>query len=300
MILIAVFLGISIWIRKRRTTTQVFLLKSYFSSSMNVFLITLGFLALLTFFAHNISQDYYIFGTDKIGQEVFYAALKSIRTGLVLGTVTTLVVLPFALLLGAYAGYFGGLVDDVIQYVYTTLSSIPGVLLIAASVLALQIFIANHPSWFVTIAARADARLLALCFILGITSWTSLCRLLRGETLKLREMDYVHAAKALGVGHFKIILRHVLPNMMHIVLITVVLDFSGLVLAEAVLTYIGVGVDPSSYSWGNMINTARLELARDPVVWWPLLAAFCSMFLLVITTNLVADSVREAFDPRID
>ncbi|HEB80851.1 MAG TPA: ABC transporter permease, partial [Chromatiales bacterium] len=145
---------------------------------------------------------------------------------------------------------------------------------------------------------RADLRLLFLCIILGITSWTGLCRLLRGEALKLRELDYIQAAQAFGVGHTKILTRHILPNVMHIVLITVVLDFSGLVLAEAVLTYVGVGVDPTTYSWGNMINGARLELARDPVVWWSLAAAFVFMFGLVLSANLFADAVRDAFDPR--
>ena len=110
--------------------------------------------------------------------------------------------------------------------------------------------------------ARADLRLLFLCLILGITSWTGLCRYLRGETLKLRAVEYVQAATAFGVTHFRIMSRHLLPNVMHIVLITVVLDFSGLVLAEAVLSYVGVGVDPSMNSWGNMINRARLEMAR--------------------------------------
>ena len=105
-----------------------------------------------------------------------------------------------------------------IQYLYTTLSSIPGVLLISASILVMQIYIANHPALFPTLIQRADARLLALCIILGITSWASLCRLLRGETLKLREQEYVQAARALGAGKFSIIFRHVMPNVMHIVL----------------------------------------------------------------------------------
>jgi peptide/nickel transport system permease protein len=190
-------------------------------------------------------------------------------------------------------------VDDVIQYLYTTLSSIPGVLLIAAAILSIQVYIANHPELFETAIDRADLRLLALCVILGITSWTGLCRLLRGETLKLREMDYIQAATAFGVGNFTILARHVLPNVLHIVLIIIVLDFSGLVLAEAVLSYVGVGVDPSTVSWGNMINGARLELAREPVVWWSLIAAFCFMFTLVLAANLFADAVRDAFDPRI-
>jgi len=265
---------------------------------MRTLLITTGLVILFAAITMSLSTNYHIFGTNKVGQDIFYQTIKSIRTGLVIGSLTTLIMLPFAILMGTMAGYYGGLMDDVIQYIYTTLSSIPGVLLIAAAILSIQVFIANHPDAFPTLAIRADTRLLALCIILGITSWTSLCRVLRAETLKLREMDYIHAAIVLGTKHLKIILRHILPNVMHIILITVVLDFSGLVLAEAVLSYVGVGVDPTSISWGNMINSSRLEMAREPVVWWPLLAAFLFMFTLVLSANLFADKVRDAFDPR--
>ncbi len=259
---------------------------------------TAGALILFIAYALKLGIAYHLLGTDKVGNDVLYLSLKSIRTGLVIGTLTTLIMLPFAVLLGIMAGHFRGWVDDVIQYIYTTLSSIPGVLLIAAAILSVQVYIANNPELFETVVERADLRLLFLCMILGITSWTGLCRLLRGETLKLREMDYIQAATAFGVGHFKIITRHILPNVMHIVLIAVVLDFSALVLAEAVLSYVGVGVDPSMVSWGNMINSARLEMAREPVVWWSLIAAFCFMFLLVLAANLFSDAVRDAFDPR--
>ena len=248
---------------------------------------------------YNLSQNYHVFGTDKVGQDVLYQTLKSIRTGLVIGTLTTLVMLPFAVVMGLMAGYFRGWIDDVIQYLYTTLNSIPGVLLIAASILLLQVYISNHADDFNSIEQRADLRLLFLCIILGITSWTGLCRLLRAETLKLREADFVHAARAFGVKNFKIMFKHLLPNVMHIVMISIVLDFSGLVLAEAVLSYINIGVDPSMYSWGNMINSARLEMAREPVVWWSLAAAFIFMFILVLAANLFSDAVRDAFDPRL-
>ena len=246
-----------------------------------------------------LSNYYHILGTDKVGQDVFYQSLKSVRTGLVIGTLTTLVMLPFAILMGLMAGYFRGLTDDVIQYLYTTLSSIPSVLLIAAAILMLQVYMANHADDFVSLEQRADMRLLFLCIILGITSWTGLCRMLRGEAMKLREIDYVQAAQAFGVGHFKIIMRHLLPNVMHIVMISIVLDFSGLVLAEAVLSYINIGVDPSMHSWGNMINSARLEMAREPIVWWSLASAFAFMFVLVLAANLFSDAVRDAFDPRL-
>ncbi len=261
-------------------------------------LATVFAISFLVLFCYWLSRDLHVLGTGKIGQDIFYYSVKSIRTGLIIGLLTTLFMMPLALFLGMAAGYFGGLWDDIIQYIYTTLSSIPGVLLITASVLSMQTYIANHPEQFTTLAKTADARLLALCLILGVTSWTSLCRLLRAESLKLREVDYVMAARALGSSSWTILRKHLLPNVMHIVLITLVLDFSFLVLAEAVLSYVGVGVSPMTISWGNMINGARLELAREPVVWWPMMSAFSFMFVLVLASNLFADAVRDAFDPN--
>jgi peptide/nickel transport system permease protein len=261
-------------------------------------LVTVGCLLVVAFPVAFLSAGYHVLGTDKVGQDVLYLSLKSIRTALVIGGVTTLVMLPFAVLLGISAGYFKGWIDDAIQYVYTTLNSIPAVLLIAAAVLMMQVYIDSHPELFPTAAQRADLRLLFLAIILGLTSWTGLARLLRGETLKLRELEYIQAARAFGVGDARIITRHVLPNVMHLVLIALVMDFSGLVLAEAVLSYVGVGVDPTMTSFGTMINAARLELAREPMVWWALAAAFGFMFTLVLAANLFADAVRDAFDPR--
>lgn len=245
-----------------------------------------------------LSSYYHVLGTDKVGEDVLYQAIKSIRTGLVIGTLTTLIMLPLAIVFGILAGFFRGWVDDTIQYLYTTLNSIPSVLLIAASILVVQVYMAKNEEQFTSLIVRADMRLLFLCIILGVTSWTGLCRMLRAETLKLREMEYVQAASALGVRRRVILFRHILPNVMHIVLISVVLDFSSLVLAEAVLSYINIGVDPTTHSWGNMINGARLEMAREPVVWWSLAASFLFMFTLVLAANLFADSVRDAFDPR--
>jgi len=254
-------------------------------------------LALVPLFV--LSGHYHVLGTDKVGLDVFYQSLKSIRTSLVIGMLTTLVMLPLGVLAGIAAGYFRGWVDDVIQYVYTTLNSIPSVLLIAAAVLMMQVYIDTHPDLFPTTEQRADLRLLFLCIILGLTSWTGLARLLRGESLKLSRLEYIQAAHAFGVAHARILGRHILPNVAHIVIIAMVMDFSGLVLAEAVLSYVGVGVDPSTTSFGTMINSARLEMAREPVVWWSLASAFVFMFALVLAANLFADAVRDGFDPRV-
>jgi len=246
-----------------------------------------------------LAQHYHVFGTDKVGQDVLYQALKSIRISLVIGTLTTLVLLPLGIALGIMAGYFKGWVDDAIQYLYTTLNSIPGVLLIAAAVLMMQVVIDRNADWFQTTAQRADFRLLILCAILGLTSWTGLARLLRGESLKLSQLEYIQAAHAFGVRDSRVLTRHILPNVAHIVIIATVMDFSGFVLAEAVLSYVGVGVDPATTSFGTMINAARLEMGREPIVWWSLAAAFVFMFALVLAANLFADAVRDGFDPRV-
>lgn len=261
-------------------------------------LITVVVLCLLLGVVIGLATGYHVLGTDRTGNDVLWQALKSIRTAWVIGSLTTVAMLPLALILGIAAGYFKGWIDDVIQYVYTTLTSIPGVLLIAACVLMMQVYIDTHPGLFPTAAQRADLRLFLLCMILGLTGWAGLCRLLRAEALKLRELEYVQAARAFGISNWRIMARHLLPNVMHIVLITVVLEFSGLVLYEAVLSYLGIGVDPSMNSFGSMIEKSRFEMSRDPMIWWNLLAAFVFMLALVLAANLFADAVRDAFDPR--
>jgi peptide/nickel transport system permease protein len=261
-------------------------------------LLTGAVILVLAGIAGALMFEYHLLGTDRTGNDVFYQALKSVRTAFVIGTLATLATLPFAVAFGVAAGYFKGWVDEVIQYLYTTLSSVPNVLLIAACVLMVQVYIDKNPDLFATGAERADLRLFLLCVILGVTGWASLCRLLRAETMKLRELEYVQAAAAFGVSHWRIMMRHVLPNVMHLVLITTVLEFSGLILYEAVLSYVGVGVDPSMNSFGGMINLARNEMSRDPIVWWSFAAAFAFMVTLVLAANLFADGVRTAFDPR--
>ena len=241
---------------------------------------------------------YHVFGTDRTGNDVLVQTLKSIRTAFVIGMLSTLATLPIAVVLGILAGWFRGWVDELVQYLYTLLSSVPNVLLIAACVLMVQVALDKHPEWFETGAERSDLKVFLLCFILGVTGWATLCRLVRAETLKLRELEFVQAATAFGVPPGRIMARHILPNVMHLVLITTVLNFSDLILYEAVLTYVGVGVDPSTSSFGGMINLARSEMSRDPVVWWSFAAAFGFMVTLVLAANLFADGVRDAFDPR--
>ena len=293
----------ALWLAARRTQQPVAAVWRRLKSGQTYWpwrtvWLTLAGMLVVSVWVIALSHHYHVFGTDRTGNSVLVFALKSVRTALVIGSLTTLVVLPLALLLGVMAGYLRGWVDEVIQYVYTLLASIPDVLLIAASVLLLQVFIDKNQGFFETALERSDARLFFLCLILGITSFTGLCRLVRGETLKLRELEYIQSARALGVSTPRILRRHIVPNLMHLVLINTVMQFSSFVLAEAVLSYVGVGVDPKTASFGVMINTARAELAATPIVWWTLATAFVFMFLMVLSANLLADAVRDAFDPR--
>ncbi|HEV8247477.1 MAG TPA: ABC transporter permease [Polyangiaceae bacterium] len=216
-------------------------------------------------------------GTDIIGRDVLYVALKGCRVALLIGGFTSLITIPLALLFGVSAGYFGKFIDDSVFFVMSTLASIPGILLLIALIMAL---------------GRSTS---SVCVALGVTSWVGFSRLSRGETMKLRELDYVHAARALGVSDARIIVRHILPNLMHLVVITFVLLFSGLVLSEAVLSWLGVGADGS---WGQMIAQAKNELSREPMVWWNLVAAGVAQFGLILAVNFIGDAVRDILDPR--
>ncbi len=223
----------------------------------------------------------HILGTDAIGNDVFYQTLKGCRTAMIIGGMTLLISTPLALFFGIVAGYFGKRVDDAVQYVYTVLNSIPDILLLVSMLLVL-----GQGLW-------------QLCVALGITSWVGLCRLSRAETLKHRDREYVRAARALGAGHGRIMFRHILPNLLPIVIITTTLGFSGLVMTEAILSYLQLGVGEGTGSWGNMIDGARLELAREPIIWWSLFAASTAMFVLVLAFNLFGDALRDAIDPRL-
>jgi peptide/nickel transport system permease protein len=225
-------------------------------------------------------QATHLLGTDALGKDVFIETLKGCKTALIIGGLTAAIYIPLGTLFGILAGYFRRRVDDLIQYLYTTLASIPTILLLVAIILVLE------------------KGLGTMSFALGITAWVGLCRLIRGETMRQTERPYVAAARALGQNHWAIITRHLLPNVMHLVVINFVLGFSGIVLTEAVLSYLGVGAPVGTPSWGNMIDSGRSELSRDPLVWWNLISATVALFGLVLSLNLVGDALRRAFDPK--
>ena len=219
----------------------------------------------------------HLFGTTKTGNDTLYMVLKGCRPAITIGILPLLFSVPLALLFGILSGFYGGLFDEFVVYIYTTLASIPGLLLLIALITALG-------QGFVQVAIG-----------LGVASFIGLCRLSRAETFKLREMEYIQAAVCLGVPKYKILLRHIVPNLMHIIIITSILSFTALVLSESVLSYLGIGL---AGSWGAMIDNARTEIAQDPVIWWNIIFASTALFVLVLAVNIVGDTLRDALDPK--
>jgi ABC-type dipeptide/oligopeptide/nickel transport system permease subunit len=220
----------------------------------------------------------YIFGTDIFGRSVFLKMIKGAETAVAIGLATSIISLVIGTLLGAIAGYFGGFIDEIIVWFYTTFSSIPFFMLLIAIA-----FIMGKGTTTVFIS-------------LGVTSWVSLCRIVRGEVMKHKEREYAHAANALGAGHTRKIFKHILPNISHVMIINFSLTFESAIKAEVILSYLGLGVQGRP-SWGTMIDDSKLELARG--VWWQLAAATLAMFFIVLAFNILGDALRDALDPKL-
>ncbi len=225
-------------------------------------------------------QGWHLLGTDALGKDTLVQTLRACRTALIIGGFTSAIYIPMGTLLGILAGFYRRWVDDLIQYIYSTLASVPEILLLVSILMVL------------------GKGLGTMSIALGVTSWVGLCRLIRGETLRQAERPYIDAARALGQSQWKIVTHHLLPNVLHLVLINFVLGFSGLILTEAILSYLGVGAPVGTASWGSMIDGARGEFSREPLVWWNLAAASGALFGLVLPLNLFGDSLRRAFDPK--
>ncbi|MCC6276797.1 MAG: ABC transporter permease [Oligoflexia bacterium] len=224
------------------------------------------------------SPDHW-FGTDMFGRDVFMRTVHGTRIALSIGLVTSLIAIPIGVCLGAIAGYFGGKVDDLIVWFYTTVDSIPDLLKIIA------------------LSYVMGRGILSVYVAIGFTTWVGLCRLIRAEFMKHKSREYVLAANALGASHTRRMFVHILPNVFHIILINFSLRFIIGIKTEVILSYLGLGVEPGQPSWGIMIDDAKQELAQG--VWWQLAAATGAMFFIVLSFNIFADALRDALDPKL-
>lgn len=218
-------------------------------------------------------------GLDIFGRSVIAKTVQGVYTALFVGLGMSMIAIPIGVFFGALAGYFGGWVDDVITWLYTTLSNIPEFLLLAAIAIAL--------------GKGLDSVVIAL----GVTTWVSLARLVRGEFIKHKNREYVVAAAAIGGGHTRRIIKHIFPNVVHIVIIHFSVSFVTAIKSEVVLTYLGLGAQSGTASWGLMLDDAKGELMQG--VWWNLAGATIGMFFICLAFSLFADALRDAIDPKL-
>lgn len=239
-------------------------------------------------------------GTDYLGRDVFMRALAGIGTAVKVGVLASLISSAIGVLLGALAGYFGGWLDDLAVWLYSTFDSMPTLLFILAfALLVSKGFLCPPLAAAMTTIATAlntDTGMMAVYLGIGITGWVSLCRVVRGETMKLRETGYVQAAKVAGQHSLTIVFRHIVPNVFHLVIIYFTMRFAFAIMTEVIVSYLGVGVQLAP-SWGTMIADGQERLWRG--IWWEVAAATGLMFLLVMALNLLGDALRDLLDPRL-
>jgi peptide/nickel transport system permease protein len=219
-----------------------------------------------------------VLGTDIFGRSVLYKVLVGTQTAMTIGFVVAGISIPIGVALGAAAGYYGGKVDAAVVWVYSVITSIPSILLIIA------------------ISHGLGKGLGSVCLALGLVGWVGLCRLVRGEVLKQKSQEYVLAARVIGAGDLRILWRHVLPNVLHLPIVTASLSILGAIKSEVILTFLGVGIE-NGESWGAMIQDATGELAQG--IWWPLAGVTVAMFAIIYALNVSGDALRDALDPRL-
>ena len=219
-------------------------------------------------------------GTDKWGRDVMAKTIKGAQTSILVGLSAALLATLIGAILGAVTGWFGGWADDLGNWVYNVVNAIPSILLI----LAIAAVLGTKGEW-------------AIVLILGLTSWTGVYRLMRGEYMKQRQREYVRAAEAIGASAWRQIFVHVLPNVSHVLLVQFSLLTVACIKAEVILSYLGFGVPVDGVSWGTMLTEAQNDLLVGK--WWQLLSATLAMSIFVTALSLLTDALRDALDPRI-
>ncbi|MHC4340466.1 MAG: ABC transporter permease [Planctomycetota bacterium] len=221
-------------------------------------------------------------GTDRQGRSICVRALYAVKIAVQIGVVVGIISVLVGSFLGAAAAYFGGLVDVLIQWLYSTLSAVPYLVL-----LAVLLFMFQNTTW--------EQTLVPLYAAFCLTFWIGPCRVVRGEALRIRELDYVSAAVALGEPRLRILRTQILPNVSHLVFINFSLLFIGAIKSEVILTFLGLGVK-NEPSWGIMISQAKQEVVND--FFWQIGTATALMFLLVLAFNIFTDALQDALDPK--
>ena len=217
-------------------------------------------------------------GTDGLGRDVGLRLVQGARIAFQVGVVSSLIAIPLGMLLGAIAGWCGKWVDEVVVWLSTTFASIPGLLFVLA------------------IAMVVGKGLFGVFLAIGLTTWVGICRLIRAEVMRHKQLGYVQAARALGYSGPRILFLHVMPNVAHVALVSFTLRFPAAIGTEVFLSFLGIGAQGEP-SWGTMLSSARLRLWEG--VWWELASVTVAIFAVVLAFNLLGDILRDALDPRL-
>lgn len=222
----------------------------------------------------------HLLGTDDMGRDIFARVIQGGRVSLLVGIVATLMEVIIGVTLGSIAGYLGGVFDFIIMRIVDVIMCFPFFVIA------------------ITLAALLGPSLWNVIIIIGMLSWTGIARIVRGEILAIREMEYVEAAKALGLNWREILLKHVIPNVIPAILVATTLSIAGAILTEASLSFLGLGVKLPMPSWGNMLSSAQ-NMSTLKNEWWQWLPAGLCIFLTVLSINFVGDGLRDVLDPKV-
>ncbi len=237
----------------------------------------------------------YPFGTDRIGRNILARTIYGGQISLIIGFLAVLVEVTLGTAVGAISGYFGGAIDSILMRITEAMLSIPSLLLL----LVMAKFFGNQIPSIPIFGRELSGSVIVIIVIIGFTSWMGLARIVRSNVLSLKEQEFILAARALGAPHRRIIMQHILPNAMASIIVSATLGVAGAILAEAYISFLGLGVQAPTASWGNILTEAQqFQIIKDAPWYW----FFPGLLILltVLSINFVGDGLRDALDPRSD